>query len=60
MVLLSMFQAWLPTAAEEPPSGEVLDEWLKKGPKKLDIESETSFVDSCILKGVLEAKVSPI
>ncbi|KOB77085.1 S-adenosyl-L-methionine-dependent methyltransferase ftsjd2 [Operophtera brumata] len=48
--------AWLPTAAEEPPSGDVLDEWLKKGPKKLDIENETSFVDSHILKGVLEAK----
>lgn len=42
----------------EPLSGDVLEEWLCRGPKKLTIEDETEFVDPEVLKGVLNAKVS--
>ncbi|KAG7308575.1 hypothetical protein JYU34_005791 [Plutella xylostella] len=47
---------WIPTAPKEPFTGDVLEEWLQKGPKKLTIEDETDFVDEQILKGVLNAK----
>lgn len=49
---------WLPPAPDEPLLGDVLDAWLRKGPKKLTIDDEVNFVDPQILKGVLEAKVS--
>lgn len=52
-----IFQLWIPTAPKEPFTGDVLEEWLQKGPKKLTIEDETDFVDEQILKGVLNAKV---
>lgn len=54
---LSLFQSWIPTASKEPLSTDVLEEWMKKGPKKLTLEDETEFVDSQILKGVINAKV---
>ncbi|XP_063624160.1 cap-specific mRNA (nucleoside-2'-O-)-methyltransferase 1 [Cydia splendana] len=46
---------WMPPGAE-PLSGDLLEEWLRKGPKKLTIEDETEFVDPQILAGVLNAK----
>lgn len=45
-------------STDEPLSGDLLDEWLKQGPKKLTIDDETEFVEPGILKGVLKAKVS--
>lgn len=44
-------------APDEPLSGDQLEEWLKKGSKKLTIDDETDFVEPHILKGVLKAKV---
>lgn len=55
--ILRNLQSWLNPAPEEPPPGDVLEKWLKRGPKKLTIEDETDFVDPAILKGVLDAKV---
>lgn len=49
---------WIPAASKEPLSSDVLEEWMKKGPKKLTIHDETKFVDPQILEGVLNAKVS--
>ncbi|KAI8436864.1 hypothetical protein MSG28_010316 [Choristoneura fumiferana] len=46
---------WMPPGAE-PLSGDVLEEWLCRGSKKLTIEDETEFVDPEVLKGVLNAK----
>lgn len=47
---------WLNPSPEEPPSGEILERWLKREPKKLTIDDETHFVDPTILKGVLDSK----
>ncbi|CAB3220736.1 unnamed protein product [Arctia plantaginis] len=47
---------WLNPAPNEPLTGDVLEKWLKIGPKKLTIDDETEFVDPAILKGVLNAK----
>ncbi|XP_026734620.1 cap-specific mRNA (nucleoside-2'-O-)-methyltransferase 1 isoform X2 [Trichoplusia ni] len=47
---------WLDPASEEPCSGEVLEKWLRRGPKKTTIDDETEFVDPEILKGVLDSK----
>lgn len=51
-------QLWLDPAPEEPPSGDTLEKWLRRGPKKTTIDDETHFVDPAILKGVLDSKVS--
>lgn len=50
-------QLWLDPAPNEPLTGDLLEKWLQKGPKKLTIDDETEFVDPPILKGVLDAKV---
>nr|XP_034832384.1 cap-specific mRNA (nucleoside-2'-O-)-methyltransferase 1 isoform X1 [Maniola hyperantus]XP_034832385.1 cap-specific mRNA (nucleoside-2'-O-)-methyltransferase 1 isoform X1 [Maniola hyperantus] len=47
---------WMPTPPEETLSGDILEKWLKKGPKKLTIDDEIEFVDSQILKGILNSK----
>ncbi|RVE50848.1 hypothetical protein evm_004415 [Chilo suppressalis] len=47
---------WLSSVIDETLSGDLLDEWLQRGPKKLTISDETSFVDPNILKGVLDSK----
>lgn len=47
---------WMSPAPDEPLSGDQLEEWLKKGSKKLTIDDETDFVEPHILKGVLKAK----
>ncbi|CAG9786792.1 unnamed protein product [Diatraea saccharalis] len=47
---------WLTSEMDEPLSGDLLDEWLRKGPKKLTINDETLFVEPHILKGVLDSK----
>lgn len=48
----------MPPPPEDPLSGDLLEEWLQKGPKKLTIHDETDFVDPQVLKGVLESKVN--
>lgn len=48
----------MPSPPDETLSIDVLENWLKKGPKKLTIDDETDFVDPQILKGVLHSKVS--
>lgn len=48
----------MPTPPEETLSGDILEKWLKKGPKKLTIDDEIEFVDSQILKGILNSKVN--
>lgn len=50
----------MPTPPEETLSGDILEKWLKKGPKKLTIDDEIEFVDSQILKGILNSKVKLI
>ncbi|CAF4934339.1 unnamed protein product [Pieris macdunnoughi] len=47
---------WLPPPPIETLSGDILEEWLTKGPKKLSIDNETQFVDPNILQGILNAK----
>ncbi|KAH9629491.1 hypothetical protein HF086_015821 [Spodoptera exigua] len=47
---------WLDPAPDEPLSGDLLDKWLRRGPKKTTIDDETHFVDPAILKGVLDSK----
>ncbi|XP_049873208.1 cap-specific mRNA (nucleoside-2'-O-)-methyltransferase 1 isoform X2 [Pectinophora gossypiella] len=47
---------WMPPPPDDTLSGDQLDEWLVRGPKKLTIDDETEFVDPQILKGVLESK----
>ncbi|KAJ8722140.1 hypothetical protein PYW08_004542 [Mythimna loreyi] len=47
---------WLDPAPEEPLSGDILEKWLRRGPKKTTIDDETHFVDPTILKGVLDSK----
>ncbi|PZC81438.1 hypothetical protein B5X24_HaOG212643 [Helicoverpa armigera] len=47
---------WLDRAPDEPLSGDILEQWLRRGPKKLTIDDETEFVDPDILKGVLNSK----
>ncbi|CAG5045967.1 unnamed protein product [Parnassius apollo] len=47
---------WMPTPPSETLSGDVLDEWLQRGSKKLTIDDETNFVDQHILQGVLKSK----
>ncbi|KAJ8731295.1 hypothetical protein PYW07_004459 [Mythimna separata] len=47
---------WLDPAPDEPPSGDILEKWLRRGPKKTTIDDETHFVDPAILKGVLDSK----
>lgn len=56
-MFLSYIQLWLPPAPEDPPLGDVLEDWLMKGPRKMTVEDETNFIDPQILKGILEAKV---
>lgn len=53
-------KVWIPSAPDEPLSGDLLDEWLQRGPKKLTIDDETLFVDPQVLKGVLDSKVFKI
>ncbi|KAG6452827.1 cap-specific mRNA (nucleoside-2'-O-)-methyltransferase 1 isoform X1 [Manduca sexta] len=48
--------SWMSPPPEETLSGDILDEWLRKGPKKLTIDDEHDFVQPHILKGVLDAK----
>lgn len=50
----------MPPPPEEPPSGDQLEEWLQRGPKKLTIDDETLFVEPHKLNGVLESKVFSI
>ncbi|KAL4709996.1 hypothetical protein ACJJTC_015974 [Scirpophaga incertulas] len=50
------YPIWLDCTHDEPLSGDLLEKWLQKGPKKLTIEDETLFVEPDILKGVLDAK----
>lgn len=52
-----LIKVWIPTSTEEALSGDILEEWLKKGPKKLSIDNETNFVDPNILQGIINAKV---
>lgn len=47
----------MPAPPEEPVSRDLLEDWLREGPRKLTIDDETDFVDPHILKGVLESKV---
>ncbi|XP_050680047.1 cap-specific mRNA (nucleoside-2'-O-)-methyltransferase 1 isoform X1 [Leptidea sinapis] len=48
---------WMPSPPEqETLSGDVLDDWLKKGPKKLTIDDEKNFVEPSILEGIIKAK----
>ncbi|CAK1551141.1 unnamed protein product [Leptosia nina] len=47
---------WMPTPPDETLSGDILEEWLVKGPKKLSIDNETDFVDPQILQGIINAK----
>ncbi|CAG4971708.1 unnamed protein product [Colias eurytheme] len=47
---------WMPTPPEDTLTGDILEEWLKKGPKKLNMEDETEFVDPNILQGIINAK----
>lgn len=48
--------SWIPSASLGPLSSDELEDWLKKGPKKLIIDDETNFVAPEILSGVLNAK----
>ncbi|CAH2262824.1 jg9198 [Pararge aegeria aegeria] len=48
--------SWMPTPPEETLSGDILEKWLKKGPKKLTIDDESAFVDRQVLKGILNSK----
>ncbi|KAF9822669.1 hypothetical protein SFRURICE_012448 [Spodoptera frugiperda] len=47
---------WLDPAPDEPLSGDLLEQWLRRGTKKTTIDDETHFVDPAILKGVLDSK----
>lgn len=47
---------WLDPAPDEPLSGDLLEQWLRRGAKKTTIDDETHFVDPAILKGVLDSK----